>query len=125
MKCPYEPVECDCIDTSGMDQGTACDKCLHYPDPVKKLMAAYALEQMIEFLPKTIIKERKLVFRYNEIFDLNISKDGLDNWVITYLNDKSLKSLFAVKNISLHRCTALILADLIGNNYIQALKTHK
>lgn len=122
MKCPYEDILCDCIDTSDMNK-PSCEECRHYPDPVKKLMLAYPLEQMIEFLPKTLIKEKKSIFLADEIFDINISRDGMDNWVIDYINQRMMRSLFMTSDKSLHRSIALMLADLIGNNYIQALKT--
>jgi hypothetical protein len=123
MKCPYDDVQCTCIDTAVMDQTNPCEECKHYPDPVAKLMQAYPLEQMMNFLPKTIIKDRKTIFRANEIFDLYISRDGMDNWVIDYFNEKSQKSLFLISNKYIHRCLALTLADLIGNGYIRELKT--
>lgn len=123
MKCPYANINCDCVDTSCMDKFNTCEKCNHYPDPVEKLMKAYPLEQMIEFLPKTLIKNRKSIFLSDEIFDMLISRDGMDNWIIDYHNQRNFRSLFIISDTSLHKCVALMLADLIGNDYIQALKT--
>jgi hypothetical protein len=125
MNCPYEPIQCDLIDKSGMDQAKPCEECPHYPDPVKKLIAAYPLEQMLGFLPKTIIQGRKSIFRMNQVFDLNITRNALENWVISYLNEKNLRPLLFQSNKDIHRCAALMLADLIGLGYIQKLKTEE
>lgn len=122
MKCPYSEVMCACIDTAGMDQVKPCEKCEHYPNPVEKLMNMYPCEQILNYLPKTLIIDRKTIFHAHEIYDMNISRDGLDNWVIDYFNERSVKSLFIVTNEGLHHAAAEMLADLIGNGYINELK---
>jgi hypothetical protein len=123
MQCPYKDIQCALLDTSGMDNQTSCEKCEHYPNPMEKLMNFYPLKQILGFLPKTIIKSRKTIFRMDEIFDLVITRDGMDNWVIFYRNERSQRTLFTIINADIHRAAAEMLADLIGNNYIQALKS--
>jgi hypothetical protein len=124
MKCPYAEthIECENIDTAGMEQSASCTGCNHYPDPLAKLMNTYPVEQMLDFLPPVIIKEKKSFFRADEIFDLEIKKDGMGNWVIEYFNERSFRTLFVTRDQSIHKASATMLADLIGNGYIKELK---
>jgi hypothetical protein len=118
MKCPYSDIECDFVDTSGMDKPVECKNCIHNSDPAIKLMNAYPLSQMLNMLPKTIIKDHKMSFRYKDLFDINITRDGLDNWVISYINDKSSKTLFITIFPDIHQCCAIMMAELIENKYL-------
>jgi hypothetical protein len=120
MKCPHKDIQCDSLDSAGTDVLSECSNCKHYPDPAQKLMNAFPLEQMINMLPKTIIREKKKIFRYSEIFDLHISRDAMDNWVFIYQNDRNLTLLFISSDPSIHRSCALILAKLIENKYLPA-----
>jgi hypothetical protein len=123
MKCPYSDIQCDFVDTSGMDKPVECKNCIRNSDPAVKLMNTYPLEQMLNMLPKTIVKDRKKAFRYNDIFDITITRDGLDNWVISYTNDKSSNTLFITIYPDIHQCCAIMMAELIENKYLPEDKT--
>jgi hypothetical protein len=118
MECPYAKIQCDFVDSSGMDKPLECKECPRNEDPAILLMNTYPLEQMLYMLPKTIIAGKKKTFRYGEVFDLNITRDGLDNWVISYQNDKTLGTLFINIHPEIYRCAAIMLAELIENKYI-------
>jgi hypothetical protein len=121
MKCPHDKsqhVECEYLDTSGLTKTKECKDCHRYPDPVRKLMQTYEVEQMLNMLPKTIIKDKKQMFTYREIYDMQINRDFLGNWVIAYINDLSVRTLYNTSNPDLKRCTALMLAELISDKYI-------
>lgn len=114
MKCPYfKDIDCIHLDTSGMTQTTECNDC-----SIKKLYVNYELPQMLNFLPQTIIKERKHLFRYKEIYDLRIEKDRLNNWHISYVNDMSQHYLFETNSEDLKAAAAAILVILITQKYI-------
>jgi hypothetical protein len=119
MQCPYAGnIQCDFVDASGADKPMQCNECPRNEDPVVILMNNYPLNQMLNMLPKTIIKDKKKMFRYGEVFDLNITRDALDNWVISYINDKNLSTLFINIYPEIHRCAAIMLTELIENKYV-------
>jgi hypothetical protein len=119
MECPYaKNIQCDFVDSSGADKPMECKDCPRNQDPAIKLMKTYPLEEMLSMLPKTIIRDKKKTFRYGHIFDLNITRDGLDNWVIAYQNDKTLGTLFINIHPELYRCCAIMLVELIENKYV-------
>jgi hypothetical protein len=81
-------------------------------------MGTYEVEQMLNMLPKTIIKDKKQMFTYREIYDMQINRDFFGNWVIAYINDLSVRTLYNTTNPDLKRCTAQMLAELISDKYI-------
>jgi hypothetical protein len=122
MKCPYsktDPVQCEYVDTAGMDKPVECNTCKRYPNPITKLYEKYPLKQMLDMLPKSLIKEQKKLFKIREVFDLNITRDALDNWHIVYENSMSLIILFRVLNPDIHWCAAEMIAVLIENKYLK------
>lgn len=114
MKCPYnKDIDCIHLDTSGMTQTTECNDC-----SIKKLYSNYELPQMLNFLPQTIIKEKKQLFRYKDIYDLRIEKDHLNNWHICYINNMNQKTLFEAVSGDLKTAGAIILSSLLIQKYI-------
>jgi hypothetical protein len=119
MKCPHDPVECEYLITMDLNNPVECLRCPHYCDPIIKLTDAYSIPRMMNMLPKSLTSERKVIlFKYKDIFDLNISKDGMDNWVVIYINDMSMKTLFITQDQDIHRCLAKMLILLIESKYI-------
>jgi hypothetical protein len=110
-------MECINIRADGMSQIKECEECEHYPQEMK-IHDAYPVKQLLDMLPKTIIKHRKSFFYSNEIFDLRIEKDSLNNWHISYVNDRDFNSLYSFKNKDIHWCASIIIAQLIINKYL-------
>jgi len=117
MKCPHSPIQCAYIETAGMSQTKECVDCEHYPSD-KKMHDAYAVEQLLNMLPKTIVRHHKQFWRYDEIFDLKIEKTSLNDWVISYINDMNLNSMFSFTHPHIHWCAAMMAANLIENKYL-------
>ena len=115
MKCPYAPIECEYVDIAGMDKPVECADCKHNPDLHLQIQKKYSLQELMNMLPKTIIKDRKNIFRCKDVFDLNITKDALDNWVIAYNNGRSLYPLFVETNKDIHQGLAKMFAALINS----------
>jgi hypothetical protein len=113
MKCPYTPIECEYVDTAGMYKPVECADCKYNSALYLQIHKKYPLQDLMNMLPKTIIKDRKNIFRYKDVFDLSITKDALDNWVIAYNNERNLHTLFVETNKDIHRGLARILATLI------------
>ena len=64
------------------------------------------------------IRDRKKIFRYKEVYDLNITKDALNNWVITYMNVMDLHVLFSISSNELTKCLNITVKWLVENKYI-------
>lgn len=117
MNCPHSKEKCTHLDAAGLLQLIECKDCDNYPGYLK-IRNAYPVEQLLNFLPNSLIKEHKQFFRYSEVFDLKIERDALNNWVITYINDMSMKTLFNQIHNDIHTCLAMMITELIENKYI-------
>lgn len=112
MNCPYTGDGCVYIDTAGETMMKECHECEHYK------FTTFTAEQLLNLLPGTIIRDRKKIFRYKEVYDLNITKDALNNWVITYMNVMDLHVLFSISSNELTKCLNITVKWLVENKYI-------
>jgi hypothetical protein len=122
MTCPNSttPIQCAFLDTAGMASTQSCDKCpknAHIENYIK-IHNTYPLEQLLNMLPKTLVKGKRSFFRSEDVFDIDITKDGLNNWVISYIHDMGLRTLFTVTCPKIHLCAAKMATILIENKYM-------
>lgn len=118
MKCPHSKEECTHLDTAGVLQLIECPVCEVYPSYIR-IKDSYDVKQLMEMLPGSIVKKKKNIFRYSEIFDLKIEKDSLNNWVISYINDMNMDTIYIYMSPDLHKTLSIMVAALILNQHIK------
>jgi hypothetical protein len=122
MKCPYCDIQCEYVDTAGMDKPVECDSCKHYkpiPPLEETILKAFTTIQMLEKLPDVVkVKATQLCY-FSGIrnFQLNITKAD-HSWYIYYMRDRGLEILLTEKDKDFDRCIAKMLATLISSGYL-------
>jgi hypothetical protein len=84
----------------------------------EEIILKYSLEEMLNILPGTIIHRKRKWFLSNEIYDLNISKDPFNNWIIEYFNERMLESYFRTTHQTLKRALSEMLSLLSSEMFI-------